>query len=119
MQEERRQHRQTHLELLLEAQATEDRLAFAKAQREAEAGIIAKERERFDKVRDDLRARHNKEVASMVQEHGAAVAKEMRDRDQQLLNESQVLQQQVRQEGLSKLASEFAEDGDDDLTGSR
>ena len=119
LEEERRQHRQTHLELLLEAQATEDRLAFAKAQREAEAEIIAKERERFDKVRDDLRARHNKEVASMVQEHGAAVSKEMHERDRNLLDETAALQQQVRQEGLSRLASEFADDSDDELQGSR
>ena len=103
----------------MEAQATEDRLAFAKAQREAEAEIIAKERERFDKVRDDLRSRHNKDVAAMVQEHGTAVAKEMQERDQQLLDESQALQQQVRQEGLTRLASEFAGGSDNDLAGSR
>ena len=46
-------------------------------------------------------------------------AREMQERDEQLLDESPALQQQVRQEGLTRLASEFAGGSDNDLAGSR
>ena len=113
LEEERRKHKQTHLNLILEAQLTEDRLAFAKAQREAEAEVIAQERAHFDSLRADMRRKHEREMTHTVSQHASAQQSELASRDEQLLGDVEQQRSKTRTE-LAAAAERWEPDSDDE-----